>query len=92
MIIGTAAPIPTPIPTPVQSRLGPEEFDCVAVGLATTIEGMLAVSTSVFVPDRPMVKPDTEDEEVGSTLDDDDDDDDELDNDEPEEPGEAKDA
>jgi hypothetical protein len=87
MIIGTAAPIPTPMPTPVQSRLGPEELDCVVVGLATTIEGMLAVSTSVLVPDRPVVEPDTEDEEVDSTLEDD-----ELDFDEPEELEEANDA
>ncbi|KAG9598075.1 hypothetical protein KCU77_g8280, partial [Aureobasidium melanogenum] len=87
MTIGTAAPIPTPIPMPVQSRLGPEEFDCVAVGLATTIEGMLAVSTSVLVPDRPVVKPDMENEDVDSTLEDD-----ELDVDEPEELEEADDA
>ncbi|KAH0214619.1 hypothetical protein KCU86_g4386, partial [Aureobasidium melanogenum] len=88
MIIGTAAPIPTPIPMPVQSRLGSEELDCVVVGLATTIEGMLAVSTSVLVPECPMVEPDMEDEEVDSTLDDDD----ELDIDEPEELEEADDA
>lgn len=70
--------MPAPIPTPFQSRLGPEEFDCVAVGLATTIEGMLAVSTPVLVPDCPVVDPDMADEEVDSTLENDDFDTDEL--------------
>ncbi|KEQ59425.1 uncharacterized protein M437DRAFT_69109 [Aureobasidium melanogenum CBS 110374] len=38
--------MPAPIPTPFQSRLGPEEFDCVVVGLAITIEVEVVVDAS----------------------------------------------
>lgn len=66
--------MPAPMPTPVQSRPRPEESDCVVVGAATTIEGMLAVSKSVLVPDCPVADRIVDDNEVDG--------DDELDNDE----------
>lgn len=72
--------MPAPIPTPVQSRPGPEESDCVVVGAATMIEGILAVSISVLVPDCPVDECSADEDDADVKPDELDDD--KLDNDE----------